>query len=182
MKTLTAVAHALKQPAAIEILMSVDSDLERDGSPLLVNPSFTWADGYHGDSDIAFRDLVEFFEQSESIDELISNTDVEGPLHLACGVDLLLGMARCVFEAEVLEAAPDDGARTPYTYAGSAAFYCDQIPWSARRLDSSADLARAIGAPDLDEFRSIAVAWYPYLLRKTQRPSRTCASWEQATG
>lgn len=182
LRALACLSLGYESAEAIRLLMALEGDLD-DDSPLLVNPMFTWPAGYHGDSEIAFLDLVQFSEQSAVIDQVIGTATAGDQLDLVCGTDLSLGMARVAHDAVGGAGPPADprSSRVPHTYAGFAAYYCSRIQWAGRLLDTREDLVSALAEMDLESFRATAAAWYPALASRTSKMTRTCDSWRMAT-
>lgn len=176
-----AIALMRERPQAVQLLLRLrppSTLADRDEAPLMLNPSFTWNAGYLGDSRVAFEDFARYASVSEALGEHASGDE---SLNLVCGTDLAIGLARWI-----LEENPGDlslsGFRRPYTYSGFAAYYCDRISRTARLLESSEDLAAALGADSLSDFRRQArEAFRP--LSENIEPGRgwtSCDSWEEA--
>lgn len=162
-------------------LLPPEEGRQYDGSPLLINPIFTWPKGYHGNSSIAFDDFLDFLDVSEALPEVrdLNNRDAT---EVACGTDLALGMARCVWEDARVPEEDRDQRRAPHTYAAFAAYYCSRIRWAASLIEHREEFARALGADSLESMRQIAREWYGLLVQQTEKPTRTCAQWEDAAG
>src|SRR5207253_1927095 len=105
LKACVAAAIAYESWGALSHLLALPAPIERSGdtSPLLISPGFTWADGYGGDSRVAFDDFVVYATQSGVTAELLRPG--QEPAHLVCVADLVLGLARCSWDARMF---PDD--------------------------------------------------------------------------
>jgi hypothetical protein len=182
LRSLFCLGLIYESPEAIEATMALRPSPGGDSAPLLINRDFTWALGYHGNSDIGFNDFITFAEESEVFGSILDEIPVDASLDLACGADLGLGMARVVFDATngADPLAEPRASRIPYIYAGFASYYCNRIQWAARTLDTNEGISVGIGAEDLASFQETAAAWYPALIERTEKMTRTCDSWSMA--
>ena len=159
-------------------LPPVSLERRRDDSPLLLNPSFVWPEGYAGNSTFAFRDLLKLADSSRAI---ASATPMgRRPRDLIIGEDLAAGLARVFLEDGGAENIVRRGDGTPYWYSGFAEFDCPQFAWMARRIETSQELAMALGAKDLSSARILARGAYPKLTRLHERRNwgMLCDTWE----
>jgi hypothetical protein len=154
--------------------------MDRDSAPLMLHPSFTWNTGYGGDARKSFEDFKRFASVSEALSTAVE-TDEEA-ISVACGTDLLLGLARTLWESYPPEGLIGKPFRAHYVYSGWASGYCFRIQWAARLLERSEEMSAAIGAPSLAEFRQHARDVYPDLRRQIDAGVgyATCDSWEDA--
>ena len=182
LKASVAIAVWRELPDAIKALLATDTPsaaFERDEAPLMLNPSFTWNQGYLGDARVAFDDFLRFASTSETLGQFATSED--NRMSLVCGADLTLGLARWILETNDQADRSLSPFRSPYAYAGFAAYYCGRIGRVARSLERSAELAEALGAPSLDEFKRMARAGFGPLSHAIEGGRRhTCDSWEEA--
>jgi hypothetical protein len=174
LKSLVGLALSVPSPQSVARALSIPGPRDRDPSPLLIHPEFTWNAGYLGDSQKTFDDFRGFAAQSGTLRDYGFDS-----VSLACGTDLALGISRCVWDAGHSNAAHPQ----PHTYAGFAHYYCDRIQWIAREIDSSPEVAQALGAADIESMRTIAREWYPRLREQTlwgPRYPATCDTWDEA--
>jgi hypothetical protein len=156
------------------------STQDGDGSPLLLNPAFTWNKGFAGNSDKAFKAVVKFASQSPTLRQEFA--PVRDALDAVCGSDLLLGLARWEWETRMMGEPTTFLGSRPYTYAGFADYYCQRIQWAARLVETDPVLATTLWAPDLDAMKVDARECYPKLHRLVTKDvgTTTCWSWEEA--
>jgi hypothetical protein len=150
---------------------------QSENVPLMVDPSFTWADGYGGNADIAFKDLLAFNEWLE-----VRHPHVEpDPTSRTCGVDAVLGIARCVIDSR--DRAEPDRREGPVAYAAFSSYYCDRVRWATRHFAHDANAARALGASDTNTLNETMARWWPALTRRAPQNMfrSSCASWDEAT-
>jgi hypothetical protein len=145
----------------------------------MLNPSFTWNTGYLGDARVAFDDFLRFASTSEALRQFATTEDER--LSLVCGTDLTIGLARWILETNEQADRSLSPFRSPYAYAGFAAYDCYRISRVARSLERSEELAVSVGAPTLDEFKRMARAGFGPLSHSIEPGRRsTCDSWEEA--
>lgn len=178
LKAAVGVALLTRSWPALGKVLAVPSAGDPEPSPLLINPRFTWADGYWGYADRALADFRAFLRQSGVAAQLVDQATVTID-QLTHGTDLTIGMARCVWENINIRDDERD-PRRPYCYAAFANGYCDDIRWIARSMVTEDAVATALGAPDLDYLQTIAPGWYALLIQRTDQMRRTCDTWESA--
>ena len=125
--------------------------------------------------------FIRFVSTSETLGQFARRNDER--LSMACETDLVLGLARWILEQKPPEQVSLSSFRSPYTYAGFAAYYCERIRRVARLLERSEELAQALGATSLSEFKEIARAGFGPLSSSIEAGRRfTCDSWDEALG
>jgi hypothetical protein len=139
-----------------------------DGYPFLLQPDFTWPEGYGGNSEVAHQDFLKFASLLGPDAGLTRE-----PLDLACGTSFLLAMAAAAW-GDVRQLTP------VRLYAGFATAYCARIGWVARLLEESQAVAVALGFKDLEEARAAYRELYPSVVKRIDTFNRSCDSWEQA--
>lgn len=167
LRTLAAAAILDRQPAALStLLLSLNAPEDSDHYPLMMSNRFTWPKSYAGNAWLAFQDFLGLLE---SHPDLLSGlgTARRTPTEIACGADVVTGLARCVREDRDGESArgtlPD---RRPHCYAAFAQFEPWEGVWAARLLLSNEDLARATGASSVTHLADVARRWFPRLVSR----------------
>ena len=174
-----AVALRVRSGVAVERLLELPGPTDRsDSSPLVINTTFTFVGGYAGSSRTAFDDFVEYAQWSKALSS-ISGIGVGG-VDLACGGDLLRGIARSAWESS-LGGQPSDSA--PHIYAGFALHPCRSISWAATTIEHDDHVGSMYGYTPA-QVRQIARDWYPSLARRVEHKlgwfSGTCDTWDEA--
>lgn len=163
LKGLVALSLAGQCWTALGMLLAIphppDSD---DGAPLVINEQFVWPDGYGHRCDLPTDDfdaMVQLPEMQSVLPPLL-----DGP-ELTAGTELVLGLARCMWEVRETKRTPGDtGLRRPRAYAGFVDMPFTSSVWAARLVEESADLASALGVDDLDEVRALVRQEFPALV------------------
>jgi hypothetical protein len=181
-KAALAFAVHRESPDAVQHLLRLrapGSLKERDEAPLLLNPGFTFNAGYMGDARVAFDDFLRFASGSDLIGEIATTNDDR--MNVVCGTDLVVGLARWILEANTPAEISLSSFHRPYTYAGFAAYYCYRIQHVAKLLESSQDMAVALGAGSLAHFREQARNAFEAVSHQIESGRRsTCDSWDEA--
>ena len=143
------------------------------GEPLALSPDFTWA---MGDSEVGFRDFLNFVSLDGNFEGSLEIRTETGT-RMACGTDMALGLARCLYQERI-----GRGSDPLNAYAAFASHHCPNIRWLARAFDRSDSAARSIGATDVEQLRDVANRRWEDLvaLHHPQSFQHTCSSWESA--
>jgi hypothetical protein len=186
LSTLLAVAVAQSEWVTVERLLRLrtpdDAERRGDAGDLMIGAEFTWPDGLGGNSTLAFEEWLKYLKTSTIPADTLGGN--EAAVHLACGGNLTLGLARCVYENKSRTETEDVLTFTPHAVATFAQYFCERIRWAASRLDASERAARALGADSREDFRKIAREMYPRLIgsRDQTRQLVTCHTWAEAAG
>lgn len=141
-----------------------------DDAPLPMNKRFMWPRGYFADASLAVAALDRFLSASD-VSELVC--DFRKRQELIPATSLLIGLARAVWE-ERQGRAGRIGA-----YAAFASYDVWAYSWAVRQLQSSEELARALGAEGCAELSSVAERRYPELRQMSDSTNPWApSSWE----
>jgi hypothetical protein len=171
----SAIGYALDISAweSVDKLISNNSSAAPPGDPLVLSPNFVWA---MGDSDVAFRDVLSFTSLDGHFEGTLENRTEKGT-RVACGTDMALGLARCLYQERI-----GQGTEPLQTYAAFASYHCPNVRWLAQKFNRSNEAAHSIGATGADQLREVATRRWGDLiaLHHPQRFQNTCATWESA--
>jgi hypothetical protein len=180
LKSILGAALAVDSWDTVGELVAISGvDGQSEAVPLLVDPSFTWADGYGGNAEIGFKDLLAFHEWLEK-----RGPHVEpDPISRTCGVDVVLGIVRCLVDTRAASGDALQPADGPTAYAGFAAYHCERVRWVTRRLARDGAATQTLGVPDPAELNEIMSRWWPALVRRAPQNlfRSSCTSWTDAT-